>query len=347
MPTVSVNLSTDEYVQVNTNLNPILLQAHRDSVRVTLSDTKPAKSNSVFHVVGRDDPILQFNSIDANVWALATTETSSLIASETDAVKVGLYDSFGNPISSHSGAINVHDVDVHHQGVVRKFHTDPGIDSNLNGAVASGDITMTLVSATGFTVGKTITTGIDVTGGTQSFYEITIVVGNVITLDRPVDLALADATNIHVTEIDLSSTAGTLSSPVIYHVEPEIDAGWHITRLILTMTHSTSLGDLGLFGDLPRLTNGVLVRTNNNGSYGNITNWKDNSDIKIDFFDLEFDTRSGNKGTFGTSGRGTFTKLGMVVELLGVDTQSLEILIQDDITSLDTFVVSAQGHVLN
>ena len=107
MPTVSVNLSTTEYVQVNTNLNPILLQAHRDAVRVTLSDVKPAKSNSVFHVVGRDDPILQFNSIDANVWALATTETSSLIASETDAVKVGVHDGLGNPIGSSHGSMGV------------------------------------------------------------------------------------------------------------------------------------------------------------------------------------------------------------------------------------------------
>ena len=101
MPTVSVNLDTTQYVQVNTGLNPLLLQAHRDAVRVTLSDTKPAKSNTVFHIIGREDPILQFNSIDVNVWALSTTDKSSLIVSETGPFPVisnGIDDDTGLPV---------------------------------------------------------------------------------------------------------------------------------------------------------------------------------------------------------------------------------------------------------
>lgn len=88
MPTVSVNLDTTQYVQVNTGLNPMLLQAHRDTVRVTLSEAKPTKGNTVFHIIGREDPILKFDSIDTNVWALATTDKSSLIASETVPISV-------------------------------------------------------------------------------------------------------------------------------------------------------------------------------------------------------------------------------------------------------------------
>lgn len=89
MPTVAVNLSTTEYVQVNTSFNPILLQSHRDAVRITLSELKPSKSNTVFHVLSGDDAPLPFNSIDTNVWALATTDKSSLIVSETDLVTTG------------------------------------------------------------------------------------------------------------------------------------------------------------------------------------------------------------------------------------------------------------------
>jgi len=84
MPTVSVNLDTTQYVQVNSAFNPMVLQAHRDEVRITLSELKPAKSNTVFHILSGDDAPLHLNSIDTNVWALAITDKSSLIVSETE-----------------------------------------------------------------------------------------------------------------------------------------------------------------------------------------------------------------------------------------------------------------------
>jgi len=83
MPTLSVNLSTLEYVKVNTALNPMILQAHNDSVRITISEFKPSKSNPVFHLVGGNSAPLHLNSVDTNIWALATTDDSSLIVSET------------------------------------------------------------------------------------------------------------------------------------------------------------------------------------------------------------------------------------------------------------------------
>jgi len=88
MPTVSVNLSTTEYVKINTGLNPLLLQSHRDDVRIVLSDAKPAFGNSIYHTLGGDDELLKFDSIDVNVWVLATTDSCSLVVSETDAVVV-------------------------------------------------------------------------------------------------------------------------------------------------------------------------------------------------------------------------------------------------------------------
>lgn len=88
MPTNKVNLNADEYVKVNNSLNPLVLQAHRDSVRIVLSEERPVKNNSVFHMLGADKDPLVFQSIDTNVWALAMTDESSLIATETDSVKV-------------------------------------------------------------------------------------------------------------------------------------------------------------------------------------------------------------------------------------------------------------------
>ena len=88
MPTVSVNLDTMQYIKINSGLNPLLLQAHRDSVRVVLSSVKPAKTNPTFHLIGGDSEPLKFDSIDTDVWALAVSDRSSLIVSETDDIKV-------------------------------------------------------------------------------------------------------------------------------------------------------------------------------------------------------------------------------------------------------------------
>lgn len=102
MPTVLVNLSTTEYVRVNTSLNPLLLQAHRDTVRITISTAKPTKSNTVFHTLGGDDAPLKLDSIDTNIWALATSDKSSLIVTETNTkpVDTGLQKTAFNELST-------------------------------------------------------------------------------------------------------------------------------------------------------------------------------------------------------------------------------------------------------
>jgi hypothetical protein len=84
MTTATVNMSTDEYVRVNVSNNPILLQAHRDTVRIVLADVKPARDTSAFIILSGSSEPLPLTSLDTNVWALATSENSSLVAHETD-----------------------------------------------------------------------------------------------------------------------------------------------------------------------------------------------------------------------------------------------------------------------
>tara|TARA_R110000850_G_scaffold91270_2_gene193825 strand:+ start:500 stop:1045 length:546 start_codon:yes stop_codon:yes gene_type:complete len=83
MATGNVALSTTEYVRINTGLNGVMLQAHRDSVRIVFSDAQPNISNQAFHLLGADDETLQVPVIEVNVWALAMTNTSSLTITET------------------------------------------------------------------------------------------------------------------------------------------------------------------------------------------------------------------------------------------------------------------------
>lgn len=87
MTTSVANLSTSEYVRVNNGLNPLTLQSLRDAVRIAFSDVKPTLGNTSFHVLSGDDAPLQFEHIDSNVWALATTDKASLVITEIDASK--------------------------------------------------------------------------------------------------------------------------------------------------------------------------------------------------------------------------------------------------------------------
>ena len=111
------------------------------------------------------------------------------------------------------------------------------------------------------------------------------------------------------------------------------------------MTHGTA-GDLGLFGNLSPLTNGVTVRVKINGKYGTFTNWKTNADIKDDMFDVEFDSRAGGQGNFGTSGRGSFNKTGSVLRLDAATNDRFEVYVQDTLTGqgLSTWTLKVQGH---
>tara|TARA_R110000851_G_scaffold991_2_gene3461 strand:- start:379 stop:2067 length:1689 start_codon:yes stop_codon:yes gene_type:complete len=82
MATSNVNLSVDEYVRINTGLNPLLLQSHRDTVRIVFSQLQPALTNKAFHQLGDDDHALDIPYLDVNAWALAMTDTSSLTVTE-------------------------------------------------------------------------------------------------------------------------------------------------------------------------------------------------------------------------------------------------------------------------
>lgn len=82
MPTHSVILDTTQYVQVNVGRYDLMLQAHRDAVRIVLSDAQPTRNNPIFHILTANAPPLFLPTGDNNVWALATSSDCSLVATE-------------------------------------------------------------------------------------------------------------------------------------------------------------------------------------------------------------------------------------------------------------------------
>ena len=235
--------------------------------------------------------------------------------------KVYLHDGLGNPIGSFSGALNVHDADVHRIVINRAFSQQSATTTTFSSAATAGDTQIVVASATGFAVGDFI----QMYGATDIepvHRRITAITGTTFTLDGPLDNSYAIGESVYIEIINMAQI-GTLASPQSFKVKPMIGEVWHLTRILIEMTH-TSAGD---------------------NTYATFTNWKTNGDIVTDMYDVTYAARSGGGGAYGTNARGTFKNAGAIVYLDGTAGDYLEILIQDDISSLTSFRIKAQGHV--
>jgi hypothetical protein len=202
--------------------------------------------------------------------------------------------------------------------------------------------TITLTSTTGFIDGTLV--GLFASFGFYFGKQVGAPVGSVITLDTPVDrtfvngstaLALADEM-----AVDGSGTTQVFQIGPIGGVDIEVD----ITRLLGYIQDGTAMGD-ALFGGIAALTNGVVLR-HNNTVINNIWNVKSNGDLGLLCFDIAY-TDKPPAGSFGFRFRNTYagqSKHGVTIRLAAGDT--LEILIQDNLTGLESFIMMAQGHLV-
>lgn len=322
MTTSAVNLDTTQYVKVNKGLNPLILQSLRDAVRVTVSDVKPARSNGVYHLLSGDDEPMTLPGTDADVWVLAVSDDASLIVTEFESSPVEL-----NYITN--AVVNHH------------IHQETGVFTTVAVDSAVNDYQIELASVTGFAVGDLVK--INTTNEERNHPQIKAINGNVVDFDRRMDYphVIGDRVDKVISSMNV---AGTVATPQVFKAEPPAGQTWYITRLLFAMVHDTA-ADLGLFGNLPALANGVLLRLKINGQYITLTNWKINADMKTDMFDIEFDTRSGGQGSYGTSGRGNFLGTNSVIKLDSSTNDSFEVHIQDDLTGLNYFEMKVQGHI--
>lgn len=261
---------------------------------------------------------------------------------QTDAL---LYDSEGNGITSTLGALDVTLADTNFNLINELFYQTTAVSTTIAVDTTANATSLTVASATGFTVGDVL----DIYNGDREtvFPSITNIVGNVFTLDKPLDniYTVGDSVDMIITNM---AEVGTLASPKSFKVMPLAGQTIDLTRILIEMTHS-SAGDNGLFGDLSGLTNGCVLRVYSGltDTFTSLTIWKTNSDIAVDMYDISYPTRSGGGGLYGTNARGTFKNAGAVIRLIGDNSDYLELLVQDDLSGLDSFRIKAQGHLTN
>jgi hypothetical protein len=219
--------------------------------------------------------------------------------------------------------------------------------TTLNGAVATGDRTIIVTDATGFAVGRYVILFDPVSVRFTTFYA-TVVAGTTITLDGPLDFAYPDGTFVDVALTDLSVN-GAVTTQVFgirgTGTPPGVELTLRVTRIVFEMICDSAV-DLSLFGNIARLTNGLLLRSRN-GTFKNIFNVKDNAEIAGTMFDWQpFESINPIQGVDGFVARLTFgseQKLGVVIQLpIGED---LEVHVQDDLTAITSFKMWAEGYI--
>jgi len=141
-------------------------------------------------------------------------------------------------------------------------------------------------------------------------------------------------------------------TPVVFGVRnpsgapADIELTLDITRIIFKCKADTAV-DLAKFGDLARLTNGLLLRSENGDDF-NIFNVKSNGEIAGIAYDwTPYISTNPNQGQDGFVSRLTWAsqgKMGAVVRLpIGDD---LQLIVQDDLTDLAELVVTAEGSLV-
>lgn len=355
LPNVSIpqNQWTNLYAALGVSVGTLLTIENVGDADVYLAvqAAQPTPDHNSYTVVKRPPSVAVQNTAgDAGAWAYCNGSGGKLAISTGSregflpVASSRLLDAYGNPIGSLRGAIDVHLADVHYATVNDFVHRHVTPATTLAAPAAAGAIQIAVTSAVGFTVGSLVHLGTVPGGSGEPVHpEVTAIAGTLLTLDRPLDNGYAAGTVVAVAIVALQSAVGTLAAPIAYRYWPVAGRIEHILRLMVQMTHSTAADD-SAFGNLPRLTNGVVLRARISGVVGTLTNWKANGDMRLDMFDVIYTDKAG-PSTFGVSARGAFSDIGVVLRLDAAQGDYFEILIQDNLTALTSFKIKMQGHV--
>lgn len=229
------------------------------------------------------------------------------------------------------------------------FLQQKGIPTTLNAPTAIDDTTIIVTSRDSINAGDFI----GIFSGTSLedhfyFAEVLSASADTVELDSPLDFAFDSLDPVISTSREMnvngagdfqtfSVTNGTAATTI------EID----LTRILFHMITATG-PNIAEFGDLTALTRGIVLRRNN-GVKQNIWNAKSNGDFLTLMYDVSFYYAAGPgpQGSDGVGGRFSFAgqdKHGVTVRLAGGE--SLDLIIQDDLSGLTSFRMIAEGHIV-
>lgn len=178
--------------------------------------------------------------------------------------------------------------------------------------------------------------------------ELINVVGDTITVSTPWSRTFPIGTVVGLGSPNLN-VLGTQATPVVFRINPSAVQNIDITRIMLNFIDNTAM-DFTTFGSIPGpVTTGCTLRyLEQAGTFINHFNWRDNGELIERSFDHNFQSKVGG-GSHGFVARSTWagqSKRGVTIRVDGANGEELQILVQDDLTTLDKFRVVAQGHIV-
>ncbi|MDH4129716.1 MAG: hypothetical protein OEV44_13225 [Spirochaetota bacterium] len=295
-----------------------------------------------------------FNALRLTFHTVDTVTLSNCVVLKTRSVvaRVQAVSSINNKvedISSFRKALDINNAWRHRKIVNETFHKHTGTLTNPSAPITPSSVSVTVASPTGFATGGKVKLSEVADGvGFQEIGLLTItnVTGSVVTFDRPIGNAYTVAATLEVVLVNMNVN-GSLDSPVIFEIDPPVGNIWQFTRLLISIVSAAAADDSKFGGITGGLTNGVCVRaTTASGRTVVFANWKKNNDMKLDMYDVDYTDKSGG-GNYGVNGRWTLTTAEIVAELDGDASplQKLEVIIQDNLSSLIDFKIRGQGRV--
>jgi hypothetical protein len=176
---------------------------------------------------------------------------------------------------------------------------------------------------------------------------VTPIAGNqyTITMDTPLDFGFTTSGGCALTDPNMNVNGSV--TPVTFFISPvnlSSDVIWNVTKIIIRVQSAGAMDD-SLFGDLAKLTNGVVIRANN-GITKNILNAKANGDIAERTGPIIYSDKAGG-GSFSFVQPKVFNgpeNNDIIYPLSAANADQFESIVQDDLSTLQIFHIVVSGY---
>lgn len=219
--------------------------------------------------------------------------------------------------------------------------------TSLSAEFTRGSYDITVVDPTNFNIYDFVTI-YSVPDDRVMFGHVLSVLGSVVTLSVQSDFNFPIGSVVTLGSSNMNVNGSV--TPQIFGVRnpavTDVPFAFDVSRLTFTILTNSTVS-LEKFGDIAGgLLRGVLVRKVD-GVWQNLFHWNSNAELKSLCFDLDIQVAGGNQQD-GLTARFTFGgqgKLGTVIRLSSGE--DLQVVIQDDLTSLVEFSMLAEGSAVS
>jgi hypothetical protein len=247
------------------------------------------------------------------------------------------------------GALAVIPEDPHTRALDLRFLRALSVPAEiLNGSIAVDSNTWLLDNTTDAVVGLIVLV-VNMDGTFNRGRVVSINAGVSIVVDTPADTPMVESgSSVIYTTDEMAVAGGSIGAPLVYQIAGVGSAtgiNIDLTRIMGAMESATGMDD-SMFGNIAGgLTNGIVLRHNNSEIVNLWPAQHTNGDIALACYDAIYPLKQ-PAGVFAFRFRCTYggaSKHGVVIRLEPEDT--LELLVQDDLSNITSFKMMAQGHL--